>query len=152
MLQAAFRGHLARARLLSSRACVSEPPRVPSPPPQVPWGPHLDPSPLSLSPSRLTLHPPTGAGTSLAVLWLRRHLPKPGMQVQSLVGELRPPVPCGQNTENSVVTDSTKTLKLVHIQKTRQGKSGVSRPRHPALPGMCPWPCPRAPSRMELRS
>ncbi|XP_043311591.1 IQ domain-containing protein E isoform X4 [Cervus canadensis] len=34
VLQAAFRGHLARARLLSSRACVSEPPRVPSPPTQ----------------------------------------------------------------------------------------------------------------------
>ncbi|CAN0494856.1 unnamed protein product [Rangifer tarandus platyrhynchus] len=34
VLQAAFRGHLARARLLSSRACISEPPRVPSPPPQ----------------------------------------------------------------------------------------------------------------------
>ncbi|XP_055417906.1 IQ domain-containing protein E isoform X1 [Bubalus kerabau] len=34
VLQAAFRGHLARARLLSSTACVSEPPRVPSPPTQ----------------------------------------------------------------------------------------------------------------------
>ncbi|XP_024841175.1 IQ domain-containing protein E isoform X18 [Bos taurus] len=34
VLQAAFRGHLARARLLSRAACVSEPPRVPSPPTQ----------------------------------------------------------------------------------------------------------------------
>ncbi|XP_070316632.1 IQ domain-containing protein E isoform X5 [Odocoileus virginianus] len=34
VLQAAFRGHRARARLLSGRACISEPPRVPSPPPQ----------------------------------------------------------------------------------------------------------------------
>ncbi|XP_055264815.1 IQ domain-containing protein E [Moschus berezovskii] len=34
VLQAAFRGHLARVRLLSSAACVLEPPRVPSPSPQ----------------------------------------------------------------------------------------------------------------------
>lgn len=34
VLQAAFRGHLARARLLSSAACVSGHPRVPSPPTQ----------------------------------------------------------------------------------------------------------------------
>ncbi|XP_027817890.1 IQ domain-containing protein E isoform X8 [Ovis aries] len=34
VLQAAFRGHLARARLLSSTACVSGHPRVPSPPTQ----------------------------------------------------------------------------------------------------------------------
>ncbi|XP_070218962.1 IQ domain-containing protein E isoform X5 [Bos mutus] len=34
VLQAAFRGHLARARLLSRAACVSEPPRMPSPPTQ----------------------------------------------------------------------------------------------------------------------
>ena len=51
VLQAAFRGHLARARLLSSAACVSGHPRVPSPPTQVhqvfaqtqvlPLSPHL---------------------------------------------------------------------------------------------------------------
>ena len=35
VLQAAFRGHLARARLLSSAACVLGRPRVPSPPTQV---------------------------------------------------------------------------------------------------------------------
>lgn len=64
VLQAAFRGHLARARLLSRAACVSEPPRVPSPPTQVPSGLPSDPSPLSLSPSLLTLHPPTSAGAS----------------------------------------------------------------------------------------
>ncbi|XP_040123202.1 IQ domain-containing protein E [Oryx dammah] len=34
VLQAAFRGHLARARLLPSAACVSERPRLPSPPTQ----------------------------------------------------------------------------------------------------------------------
>ncbi|XP_068823572.1 IQ domain-containing protein E [Capricornis sumatraensis] len=34
VLQAAFRGHLARARLLSNAACVSGRPRVPSPPTQ----------------------------------------------------------------------------------------------------------------------
>uniref|UniRef100_A0A8D1LVN9 IQ domain-containing protein E n=1 Tax=Sus scrofa TaxID=9823 RepID=A0A8D1LVN9_PIG len=44
VLQAAFRGHLARVKLLSSRACSSEPPSVPSPPRQDPPRP-LVPSP-----------------------------------------------------------------------------------------------------------
>lgn len=44
MLQAAFRGHLARVKLLSSRVCGSEPPSVPSPPRQDPPRP-LVPSP-----------------------------------------------------------------------------------------------------------
>uniref|UniRef100_A0A8D0XZ75 IQ domain-containing protein E n=1 Tax=Sus scrofa TaxID=9823 RepID=A0A8D0XZ75_PIG len=44
VLQAAFRGHLARVKLLSSRACGSEPPSVPSPPRQDPPRP-LVPSP-----------------------------------------------------------------------------------------------------------
>uniref|UniRef100_A0A8D0TVF0 IQ domain-containing protein E n=1 Tax=Sus scrofa TaxID=9823 RepID=A0A8D0TVF0_PIG len=44
VLQAAFRGHLARVKLLSSRVCGSEPPSVPSPPRQDPPRP-LVPSP-----------------------------------------------------------------------------------------------------------
>ncbi|XP_072799520.1 IQ domain-containing protein E isoform X2 [Vicugna pacos] len=41
VLQAAFRGHLARAKLLSSRACGSRPPSVPSPPSQDSPPPHV---------------------------------------------------------------------------------------------------------------
>ncbi|XP_032315811.1 IQ domain-containing protein E isoform X4 [Camelus ferus] len=41
VLQAAFRGHLARAKLLSSRACGSHPPSVPSPPSQASPSPHV---------------------------------------------------------------------------------------------------------------
>ncbi|XP_017895994.1 PREDICTED: IQ domain-containing protein E isoform X5 [Capra hircus] len=46
VLQAAFRGHLARARLLSSAACVLGRPRVPSPPTQDSPEPHT-PSPAA---------------------------------------------------------------------------------------------------------
>ena len=38
-------------------------------------------------------------GTSLAVQWLRFHLPMKGVQVQSLVGELRSHMPQGQKTK-----------------------------------------------------
>ena len=44
-----------------------------------------------------------------------------GVWVCSLVWELRFPLPCGQNTKtqsrSNTVTDSIKTLKMVHIQK-----------------------------------
>lgn len=36
-----------------------------------------------------------GAGTSLVVPWLRNHLSVQRMQVQSLIGEIRSHVPCG---------------------------------------------------------
>ena len=39
-------------------------------------------------------------GTSLAVQWLRLCLPMQGVQVQSLVGELRSPMPRGQKNQN----------------------------------------------------
>ena len=38
-------------------------------------------------------------GTSLAVQWLRLHLPMQGVQVGSLVGELRSHMPWGQKTK-----------------------------------------------------
>ena len=123
VLQAAFRGHLARARLLSSTACVSEPPRVPSPPTQVPSGLPSDPSPLSVPISSHT--PPTN-----------KHWELPGGPVANtppskaggagLVPGRGDKIPhaCGQNTENrsNIVRDSVKTLRLVHIQKSKQGK------------------------------
>ena len=34
-------------------------------------------------------------GASLVVQWLRIHLPTQGTQVQALVWELRPHIPCG---------------------------------------------------------
>ena len=39
-------------------------------------------------------------GTSLAVQWLRLHLPMQGVQVRSLVGKLRFHMRCGQKTKN----------------------------------------------------
>ena len=38
-------------------------------------------------------------GTSLAVQWLRLRLPMQGVQVQSLVGERRSHMPCGQKAK-----------------------------------------------------
>ena len=61
--------------------------------------------------------------TSLAIQWLRLCLPMNRVQVQS--GVLRPHMPQGQKQTNikniknrsSIVTDSIKTLKMVHTQK-----------------------------------
>ena len=59
--------------------------------------------------------------TSLVVQWLRLHLPVQGVQVQSLVGELRSHMPQGQKTKTSnrsnIVTNPIKTLKMVHDKK-----------------------------------
>ena len=56
------------------------------------------------------------------VLWLRLRLPMQGVSVQSLVGELRSHTPHGQKTETlnrrNIVTNSMKTLKMVHIKKS----------------------------------
>ena len=42
-----------------------------------------------------------------------------GVRVQSLVRELRSYMPCGQKNQNrsNIVTNSIKTLKMVHIKK-----------------------------------
>ena len=60
-------------------------------------------------------------GTSLVVQWLGFHPPLQGVHFQSLVGELESHTPCGQGIKPqnraNVVTNSTKTLKMVHIKK-----------------------------------
>ena len=40
--------------------------------------------------------------TSLVVQWLRLHLPKQEVWVQSLVRVLRPHTPCGQKIKSSI--------------------------------------------------
>ena len=66
---------------------------------------------------KISPHP----GTSLVVQWLRICLPGKGVWVQSLVVELRPHTPRRQNKRNikrsNVLTNSVKTLKMVHIKK-----------------------------------
>ena len=67
--------------------------------------------------------------TSLAVQWLRLHFPVQGVQVQSLVGELRFHMPLGQKNQNvknrgNIVTNS-KRLKMVHIKKKTLEKSNI---------------------------
>ena len=72
-------------------------------------------------------------GTSLALQWLRLHLPVQGLWVQSQVRELRPHVPRGQETKtqnrSTIVTDSIKTfnLKIVHIKRCfkKRGTCGI---------------------------
>jgi len=60
-------------------------------------------------------------GTVLAVQWLRLCFPVQGAGVQSLVGELKSHTPLGQKTKtenrSNTVTNSVKTLKMVHNQK-----------------------------------
>ena len=60
-------------------------------------------------------------GTSLVIQWLRLHVPKQGMQVRSLARKLRPHKHWGQKTKmwnrSNTVTNTIKTLKMVHIKK-----------------------------------
>ena len=60
-------------------------------------------------------------GTSLVVQWLRLHLPVQGVWVWSLIRELSSHLPRGQKTKTwnrgYIVTNSIKTLKMVHIKK-----------------------------------
>ena len=52
------------------------------------------------------------------VQWLRLGFPMQGVWVRSLVSELRPHVAKNENRCN-IVTDSVKTLKMVHIKKKK---------------------------------
>ena len=61
-------------------------------------------------------------GTSLVVQGLRSCFPTQVVQIPSLVRELRPHMPFGQKKQNlknrsTIVTNSIKTLKMIHIKK-----------------------------------
>ena len=66
-----------------------------------------------------------------------------GMQVQSLVRELRFHMPCSQKAktenESNIATGSMKTLKIVHIKQIflnlKNGGYNSSLPRPPTLSG-----------------
>ena len=65
----------------------------------------------------------TEPGTSLAVQWLRLPLPLQRVWVQSLVRELKSHMSQGQKPEHkttgNIVTNSIKTLKMIHIKKKK---------------------------------
>ena len=71
------------------------------------------------------------AWDSLVVQWLGLGLPVQKVGVQSLVGELRSHMPHGQRTKtenrNHIVTNSIKTLKVVHI-KIKKKKKSIDKP------------------------
>ena len=60
------------------------------------------------------------------VQWLKLYLPTQGVRVCYLVGELISHMPRSQNTKtenrNDIVSDSMKTLKMVHIKKNLKKK------------------------------
>ena len=61
----------------------------------------------------------------LVVLWLSLFLSVQRLQVQFLVGELRSHMPSSQRNQNvsnssNIVTNSTKTFKIIYIQKSLQ--------------------------------
>ena len=66
----------------------------------------------------------SGLGTSLVVQWLRPCLPMQGVRVRPLVRELRSHMPLGQKARNNTVTNSIKTLKMVHILKKKKKNQG----------------------------
>ena len=67
-------------------------------------------------------------GTSLEIQWLSPHLPMQAVLVWSLVGELKfPQASCptlqkkqNRNNRSKIVTNSVKTLKMVHIKKKKK--------------------------------
>ena len=64
-------------------------------------------------------------GTSLAVQWLRLHLPMQGVWVQSLVTELRSHMPPGQKPkkhkqQKQYCNKFNKDLKMVYIKKEKK--------------------------------
>ena len=62
-------------------------------------------------------------GSPMAVQWLRLLLPMQRVQVQFLVGELRPHMTCRQkNNRSSIITNSVKHLKNCSRQKTNLKK------------------------------
>ena len=81
--------------------------------------------PLEFYPETPRLRIPV-LGTSLVVRWLRLRLPMQGVRFRSLVRELKSHMPQGQNTKtqnrSNVVTNSIKTLKMVHIKKLLKKK------------------------------
>ena len=62
-----------------------------------------------------------GPGTSLVVQWVIRHLPVQGVQVQSLVRELRSQFLMAKKNKiwnrNNIAANSIKTLKMICIKK-----------------------------------
>ena len=72
-------------------------------------------------------------GTSLVVQWFRVLLPGQGVWVRSLVGELRSHMLRSQKTKtknrSNVETNSTKTLKLVHVKKKKKSLKTTTKNR-----------------------
>lgn len=68
----------------------------------------------------------------LVVPWLRLPLLMQREQVQSLLGKLRSPMPCGQNPKHkteAILLHSIKTLKIIYIQKKKKPKILKKAPR-----------------------
>ena len=59
----------------------------------------------------------------MEVRWLRLHLSMLGLQVQSLIRELKCHMPSSQNTKtlnrNNIVTNLIDLKKIVHIEKKK---------------------------------
>ena len=74
--------------------------------------------------SLLTCSQEKHLGTSMVAQGLRLHLSMQGVQVQSLLRELRFPHAWGPKTKtknrNNIVTNSMKTFKMVHIKKKKK--------------------------------
>ncbi|XP_010831543.1 PREDICTED: IQ domain-containing protein E [Bison bison bison] len=139
VLQAAFRGHLARARLLSRAACVSEPPRVPSPPTQDSPEPRI-PSPaaqaegdpwqeeaVTIIQSAFRAHSDPGPGASTAAVPDRPAQPPPRAPCSPpcpAAGPAEPPVsglqPMAPTPAEDVNSDDSDEIVLAPSLPTRK--------------------------------
>nr|XP_012415653.1 PREDICTED: IQ domain-containing protein E [Odobenus rosmarus divergens] len=137
VLQAAFRGHLARVKLLSSQVCASEPPSSPSPPGQ-------DPRPRIPSPAVQAEDDPGQEAITTVQSVLRAHLARvkhsasgqraptaaSGRRRPTLATPCQPPaVPCpappGQEDSD---TSSGETLEGPAAKDKAPGLWGLGKP------------------------
>ncbi|XP_070270383.1 IQ domain-containing protein E isoform X4 [Myotis yumanensis] len=130
VLQAAFRGHLARARLLASPACGPGPPSVPGLPSQSPPSPR-PPSPVVQAEG----DPRQEAAVTLIQSVFRAHLARVGHRTRALpAASTRMPVPA---------TLSAPSPPAPPVAPAGQEDSEVSG--GDAMEGPAPQPCPAEP-------
>ena len=90
--------------------------------------------------SLLTCSQEKHLGTSMVAQGIRIYLSMQGVQVKSLLRELRFPHAWGPKTKTknrNNVTNSMKTLKMVHIKKKKSISPGGSRSKQPWFAFCC---------------
>ncbi|XP_053411717.1 IQ domain-containing protein E isoform X3 [Nycticebus coucang] len=144
VLQAAFKGHLARVKLLASKACDSEPPSTPSLPNQ----PQSSPTPRILSPIAQTEGSP-GQEEAITVIQsvLRAHLARAShsKRTTTAAGTKRRPASATPKETSSPPVLAASPGKEESKASSREAVEDEDRLGESAAPGPCSVPSPSRP-------